>query len=117
MLTFSAGRVAKFFVLAGALLVAGVIGGAFAGKFEKAQKNETSSFLPGDTESVQALDAVKRFPGGETAAAVTVVSKPTPLTPDELAKIKAVVEDLNTNRPRDTLESQGPIPSKNGRAA
>src|SRR3954470_18447529 len=117
MLTFPAGRRAKFFVLLAALLVAGGIGGTFASKFEKAQKNETSSFLPGDTESVQALDAVKRFPGGETAAAVTVVSKPSRLTPDELGKIKALVADLNRNRPRDTLQSQGPIPSANGRAA
>src|SRR3954452_19095815 len=113
MLTFPAGRRAKFFVLLAALLVAGGVGGAFAGKFEKAQKNETSSFLPGDTESVKALDAVKRFPGGETAAAVTVVSKPGgKLGPQELARVKALVADLNRNRPRDTLASQGPIPAK-----
>ena len=117
MLTFPAGRRSKFFVLLAALLVTGAIGGTFASKFEKAQKNETSSFLPGDTESVKALDAVKRFPGGETAAAVTVVSKASKLTPQELAQAKALVEDLNTNRPRDTLSSQGPIPSQNGRAA
>src|SRR3954465_11435326 len=107
MLTCPAGRRAKFFVLLAALLVTAAIGGTFAGKFEKAQKNETSSFLPGDTESVKALDAVKRFPGGETAAAVTVVSKASKLTPEELGKIKAVVADLNRNRPRDTLQSQG----------
>src|SRR3954468_6375438 len=118
MPTFPAGRKAKFFVLLAALLVAGGIGGTFAGKFEKAQKNETSSFLPGDTESVKALEAVKRFPGGETAAAVTVVSKAAgKLSPQELARVKALVDDLNANRPRDTLESQGPIPAKNGRAA
>src|SRR3954452_361715 len=98
MLTFPAGRRAKFFVLLAALLVAGGIGGAFAGKFEKAQKNETSSFLPGDTESVRALDAVKRFPGGETAAAVTVVSKADRLSPAELARVQALVADLNRNR-------------------
>src|SRR4051812_44659612 len=115
MLTFPAGRRAKFLVLLAALLVAGGVGGAFASKFEKAQKNETSSFLPGDTESVQALDAVKRFPGGETAAAVTVVSQAEGRL--DLARVKALVDDLNRRRPRDTLESQGPIPSKDGRAA
>src|SRR4051812_13459467 len=118
MLTFPAGRVAKFFVLAAALLVAGGIGGTFASKFEKAQKNETSSFLPGDTESVQALNAVKRFPGGETAAAVTVVSRPGgKLDQADLGKVKALVADLNAKRPRDTLESQGPIPSPKGDSA
>src|SRR3954467_12116260 len=115
MLTFPAGRRAKFFVLLAALLVAGGIGGAFAGQFEKGPKKETSSFLPGDTESVQALDAVKRFPGGETAAAVTVVSQAEGRL--DLARVKALVDDLNRRRPRDTLESQGPIPSKDGRAA
>src|SRR4051794_41295088 len=75
MLTFPAGRRAKFVVLLAALVVAGGIGGTFAGKFEKAQKNETSSFLPRDTESVRALEAGKRFPGGETAAAGTLVSQ------------------------------------------
>src|SRR4051812_3859418 len=115
MLTFPAGRRAKFFVLLAALLVAGGVGGAFAGKFEKAQKNETSSFLPGDTESVRALDAVKRFPGGETAAAVTVVRQAGGKV--DLARVNALVDDLNRRRPRDTLQSQGPIPSKDGRAA
>src|SRR4051812_34379234 len=113
MPTFPAGRRAKFVVLLAALLVAGGIGGALAGKFEKAQKNETSSFLPGNTESVRALEAVKRFPGGETAAAVTVVSQAEGRL--DLARVKALVDDLNANRPRDTLESQGPIPSKDGR--
>src|SRR3954468_23608652 len=111
MLTFPAGGRAKFVVLAVALLVAGGIGGTFAGKFEKAQKNETSSFLPGETESVRALDAVKRFPGGETAAAVTVIAREDKLRPEDLGRVKALVEDLNRRRPRDTLESQGPIPS------
>src|SRR3954454_5913212 len=115
MPTFPAGRRAKFVVLLAALVVAGGIGGTFAGKFEKAQKNETPSSRPGDPESVQALDAVKRFPGGETAAAVTVVRQAEGKL--DLARVKALVDDLNRRRPRDTLESQGPIPSKDGRAA
>src|SRR4051812_32381896 len=118
MLTFPAGRVAKYFVLAAALLVTAAIGGTFASKFEKAQKNETSSFLPGATESVRALEAVKRFPGGETAAAVTVVSRPDgKLSADDLAKVKGLVASLNGKRPRDTLASQGPILAQKGDAA
>src|SRR3954454_21892744 len=115
MPTFPAGRRAKFVVLLAALVVAGGIGGTFAGKFEKAQKNETPSSRPGDPESVQALDAVKRFPGGETAAAVTVVRQAEGKL--DLARVKALVADLNRNRPRDTLASQGPIPAKDGSAA
>jgi RND superfamily putative drug exporter len=105
-------------VLLAALLVAGGIGGTFASKFEGAQRNETSSFLPGDTESVRALEAVKRFPSGETAAAVTVIARPGGrLSAGDLGRVSALVADLNGDRPRDTLESQGPIPSDDGRAA
>jgi RND superfamily putative drug exporter len=42
------------------------------GKFEHAQKNETSSLLPGSAESVKALKQIERFPGGEEAPAVIV---------------------------------------------
>ena len=56
-----AGRMAKWIVLVVVVLLYGGLASQ-AGKFEKAQKNETSSCLPGDTESVQALDAVKRSP-------------------------------------------------------
>ena len=73
ILTIPAGRRAKFVVAAVFLArLRAVVGGLFAGKFEDAQKNETSSFLPGKAESVKALEAVKRYPGGELAPAVIV---------------------------------------------
>ncbi len=49
LLLLPAGRRAKFVVVALGLLIAVGVGGAFGAKFEDAQKNETSSFLPGDT--------------------------------------------------------------------
>ena len=72
LLLIPAGRRAKFVVLALGVLIALGVGGAFGPKFEDAQQNETSSFLPEDTESIRALEAVDRFPGGELAPAVIV---------------------------------------------
>ena len=58
LLTLPAQRRPKFFVLAIALLVVVAVG-PFAGKFEDAQDNEATSFLPGDAESVKVLTASK----------------------------------------------------------
>jgi RND superfamily putative drug exporter len=74
MLTLPAGRTAKWFVLIIVVLVFGALASQ-AGKLEGAQKNESSSWLPADAESVKALEAVKRFPGGELAPAVVVYER------------------------------------------
>ena len=74
LLTLPAQRIPKFFVLALALVLVAAIG-PFSGKFEDAQENESTSFLPGDAESVKALEQIERFPGGDSAAAVTVVAR------------------------------------------
>jgi RND superfamily putative drug exporter len=70
-----AGRRSKFVVL-GAWLLAIVALGPFIGKFEDAQENEPSSFLPGDAESVRVLEASDAFPGGEVTAAIVVFRNP-----------------------------------------
>src|SRR3954469_6193371 len=74
LLTLSAGRTAKWIVLVVVVLIYGGLASQ-AGKLEGAQKNESSSWLPADAESVKALDAVKRFPGGELAPAVVVFER------------------------------------------
>ena len=48
---------------------------ALSGKFEDAQKNESSSFLPGKAESIKALDAIEQYPDGELAPAVIVFER------------------------------------------
>ena len=55
ILTFPAGKRAKFVVFAVFLIVTGFVGAAYSGKFEDAQENETASFLPGKAESVKSL--------------------------------------------------------------
>ena len=66
-----AGRRSKLVVI-GAWLLAVVALGPSSGKFEDAQENEPSSFLPGDAESVRVLEAANAFPGGEVTQAIVV---------------------------------------------
>jgi len=66
-----AGRRSKFVVLAVWLLTILALG-PFIGKFEGAQQNEPSSFLPAEAESVRVLEASKEFPAGDVTAAIVV---------------------------------------------
>ncbi len=116
LFTLPAGRVAKWIVFA----VTFVVFAAFAsqgGKFENAQKNETSSFLPGSAESVKALNAIDRFPGGEEAPAVIVYERASGLTDADKQRISATVGKLNADRKPLVGEAQPPVFSRNGRAA
>src|SRR6201999_2084829 len=97
LFTVPAGRTTKWIVF-GAMIFIFLVCASQGGKFEGAQKNETSSFLPGSAESVKALDAIKRFPGGEIAPAVIVYERPGGLTAADKARIAATVAKLNANR-------------------
>ena len=111
-----AGRTAKWFVLTIVVLLYGGLASQ-SGKLEAAQKNESSSWLPADAESVKALDAIKRFPGGELAPAVIVFERPGGLTEADKTRIDNTVDKLNENRLPLVLEAQPPVYSPNGAAA
>ncbi len=116
LLTVPSGRAAKFVVFAVMLLVA-MGAGSFAGRFEDAQENETSSFLPGGAESVAVVEAVKRFPAGEVATAVTVIARDGGrLGASEQADAAQLVQTLDARRTGLMEASQGPIPSQDGAA-
>lgn len=116
MLTLPAGRRSKYVVLALALVF--FIGLASqAGKFEGIQKNESSSFLPGDAESVKALEAIQQLPGGELAPAVVVFEREGGLTEADRQRVNETRTKLNENRPELVLEAQEPVFSDNGAAA
>lgn len=66
-----AGRRSKFAALGVWIVVALAVGPA-AAKFESAQRNEPSSFLPGDAESVVVLEAGKGFESGDVTPAIVV---------------------------------------------
>ncbi len=111
-----AGRTAKWVVFFVTFLVfAGLA--SQGGKFEQAQKNETSSFLPGSAESVKALKQIERFPGGEEAPAVIVYERPSGLTGADKRRIQETVGTLNAGRRRLVGEAQPPVLSGNGKAA
>ncbi len=116
LFTVPAGRVSKWIVF----VVTLVVFSAFAsqgGKFEQAQKNETSSFLPGSAESVKALKEIERFPGGEIAPAVIVYERATGLTGADKQRIAETVTKLNADRRPLVGEARPPAFSPNGRAA
>jgi RND superfamily putative drug exporter len=116
LFTLPSGRTAKFVVAAVFLLVSIPIA-ALSGKFESAQKNESSSFLPGKAESMKALDAIEQYPGGELAPAVIVYERKGGLTAADKQRIDDTVAKLNTDRPELVLEAQKPVFSENGAAA
>jgi len=117
LLTLPARRIPKFFVLALALVVVAAVG-PFAGQFEDAQENETTSFLPGDAESVEALAAIERFEDGRVAPAVTVIARADGrLTAEDRRRAQRFAQDLNRDPPPITKGTEGPIPSEDGRAA
>src|SRR4051794_10768582 len=111
-----AGRRAKWVVFLLALIVFGGFARQ-AGKFEQAQKNEPSSFLPASAESVRALKQIERFPGGEEAPAVIVYERASGLTGADRQRVQATVRKLNAARRRLVGEAQPPVFSPNGRAA
>ncbi len=100
-----AGRRSKFVAIgAWILLVAGLA--PFAGKFEGAQKNEPSSFLPKDAESVEVLQAAQRFRSGDATIATIVFYDPSGLNGAERQAIETALDGL----------ASGAVPS-GGRAA
>ena len=89
LLTFPARRGLKWVFLAAWLLAMGVIGGAnLPGKFDDAQSNESTSFLPGDAESTKALAAAKQIRGGEKVPLVIVYRRSAGLSAADRARIE-----------------------------
>src|SRR3954453_6393847 len=116
LLTIPSGRTAKWGVF-GVFLLLSIPVAALSGKFESAQKNESASFLPGKAESIKALNAIERYPGGELAPAVIVFERRGGLTAADKQRIGDTVTKLNTDRPKLVLEAQRPVFSPNGDAA
>ena len=71
-----------------------------AGKFEDAQKNEPSSFLPGKAESLKANEVTKGFRSGEQLSAIVVFRRESGLTAADRARIARVRAQLNARPPK-----------------
>jgi RND superfamily putative drug exporter len=115
-LTLPAGRRAKWVVVAVGLLLA-FAAGSQAGKFEDAQENEASSFLPGDSESLAVLEAGERFPDGEQLDALVVYSRDGGLTAEDRRVIAEDRRDLNADLPDGAVPAPPPVPSEDGTTA
>jgi len=93
LFTFAAGRRAKWIVFAiwfiAILIAAGPAD--LPGKFEEAENNEASSYLPGDAESTAALEATDELQDGELAPAVVLFRRESGLT---AADRRTLVEDV-----------------------
>jgi RND superfamily putative drug exporter len=93
LFTFAAGRRAKWIVFAAWFVAIFVAAGPanLPGKFEDAESNEATSYLPGDAESTKALDATESLQNGEIAPAVIVFRRESGLT---AADHRTIVEDV-----------------------
>ncbi|HEX6753828.1 MAG TPA: MMPL family transporter [Solirubrobacterales bacterium] len=90
LFTFAAGRRSKWVVFAiwfvGIFVAAGPAG--LPEKFEDAESNEATSYLPGDAESTHALDATEELQKGELAPAVIVYRRDSGLTAADFGTIE-----------------------------
>ena len=118
VLTVASGRTAKW-VIAAIWLFA--IAGSFAtnlpGKFADAEENESTSFLPGDAESTQALEVTERLQDGELAPMVIVYRRDGGLTAADARRIARDRAELNALDLRATSQFGAPQRSPDGTAA
>ncbi|MEJ7781935.1 MAG: MMPL family transporter [Solirubrobacteraceae bacterium] len=120
LLTLSAGRRSKWVVLAlwFAALFA-IVAFGLPTKYTEAEKNESTSFLPGDAESTAVLEVTKRLQGAETAPTVVVYQRDSGLTDADRTTIGQDLEALNaaTAQFASTTPFQGPEVSPDGTTA
>gem|GEM_PF-4450164 len=100
LFAFPAGRRAKWIVFLVWLLgIFVAVGPAnLPGKFEDAEDNESTSFLPGDAESTDALSAIEELQDGELAPAVIVYRRDGGLTAADGRRIRADVREMTATR-------------------
>jgi RND superfamily putative drug exporter len=113
LLTVFAGRRAKWVIAAVWLLaIVASFAANLPGKFTDAEKNESTSFLPGDAESTAALTATKRFQDGdELAPLVIVYRREGGLTAADKRKIAAHRAALDERRSPACVEPKSPASS------
>ncbi len=99
LFTFVAGRRSKWVVFAAWFLAIFIASAAnLPGKFEDAESNEATSYLPGDAESTAALQATESLQKGEIAPAVIIYRRESGLTPADFATIEEDVGKMTRKR-------------------
>jgi RND superfamily putative drug exporter len=97
---FPAGRRAKWVVFAVWFIAIFIASGPanLPGKFEDAESNEATSYLPEDAESTKALNATESLQKGEIAPAVIVYRRASGLTAADRQTITDDVEKMTAKR-------------------
>src|ERR1700709_643886 len=100
LFTFPAGKRAKWVVFPfwfiGAFIAPGPAN--LPGKFEDAESNEATSYLPGSAESTEALKATESLQNGEIAPAVIVFRRESGLTAGDRRTISEDREKMTAQR-------------------
>src|SRR4029453_5464416 len=100
MFTFAAGRRIKWVVFGVWFLAIFIAAGPaeLPSKFEDAENNEATSYLPGDAESTKALAATQELQNGEIAPAVIIYRRDSGLTPADFRTIEEDVAQMTEKR-------------------
>jgi RND superfamily putative drug exporter len=100
LFTFAAGRRSKWIVFAIWFVAIFIAAGPanLPGKFEDAESNEATSYLPGDAESTKALDATESLQKGEIAPAVIIYRRDSGLTAADRRTIEEDVGKMTQKR-------------------
>ncbi len=97
LFTFPAGRRAKWIVfIVWTVAVAAMLATNLPGKYSEAERNESTSFLPGDAESTRALAITEALQDGERAPTVIVYQRDGGLTAADEQRITSDVAELNS---------------------
>jgi RND superfamily putative drug exporter len=99
LFTLPAGRRAKWVVFAlWFLVIFAAMSAKLPEKFEEAENNEATSYLPGDAESTKALAKTEALQNGEIAPTVIVFRRDSGLTPADFRTIEADVAKMTEKR-------------------
>src|SRR5215212_9706572 len=75
-------------------LVIGSIGGPYSGKLSEVQRNDTSSFLPANAESTEALNQQATFSSQQTFPAFVLLESDSALTPQQLQQFRTFAQGI-----------------------
>ena len=119
MFTFAAGRRAKWVVFAVWFLAIFIASGPanLPGKFEDAESNEATSYLPGSAESTDALDATESLQNGELAPAVIIYRRASGLAAADRRTIVEDVEEMSRGERFPGVVADGETAAAGGRAS
>lgn len=118
LFTLPAGRTAKWVVFGVWIAIFfGTLAAGLPTKFTDAEKNESTSFLPGDAESTKALNITEKLNDGEKAPTVIVYQRESGLTAADKRAIVADIAKLNAVNTKNDFTTASPFGNPEGKDA